>query len=485
MKKGFKRNRGITLIALIITIIVMLILVAVSVNILIKSNLIGTAEKATNKYKTASEEESEGVITINGKTYSSIDEYMKDLNSKIELNYKIEDGFIIVTAQYKGEQPTDEEYETYMKEQLKGKKEEEKKKILLDSVNFNREMNGQQTYKDLDELFAVKSWEDFVRESGNGDVDQALINSGIYPQDWWLIITLPDGTTKVSPNPPTEPFEVRYAIKQTGAYEFKAEVFGDENSRKITIKDEKEITIVEGKVDDWDYVEEDDGTITIKKYLNTDPTIDTVIIPNYIEGKPVKKVTGAETYYSTWHIRHTSIWNEEICSKEDTNTGWAASIGFYSFENTTVHKVIISKGIEEIDGYAFILSTGLTEVELPDTIQTIGKQAFSDCTNLREISIPGNVTNMGEEAFSHCTNLTEISIPSSVTSIGNNAFTSCTSLTEITIPSSVTTMGEHVFYCIPSITVHVPWKEGEKPDGWNKDWASTAPDCTITIDYAK
>ena len=58
-----KKSNGITLIALIITIIVMLILVAVSVNILIKSNLIGTAEKTVNKYKTASEEENSGVIT--------------------------------------------------------------------------------------------------------------------------------------------------------------------------------------------------------------------------------------------------------------------------------------------------------------------------------------------------------------------------------------------------------------------------------------
>ena len=39
------KNEGITLIALIITIVAMLILVAVSVNVIIKSNLIGTAEK--------------------------------------------------------------------------------------------------------------------------------------------------------------------------------------------------------------------------------------------------------------------------------------------------------------------------------------------------------------------------------------------------------------------------------------------------------
>ena len=73
-----RKNKGITLIALIITIIVMLILVAVSVNILIKSNLIGTAEKAVDKYKTASEEESNGgKITIGGKEYDSIDDYFK------------------------------------------------------------------------------------------------------------------------------------------------------------------------------------------------------------------------------------------------------------------------------------------------------------------------------------------------------------------------------------------------------------------------
>ena len=73
-----KRNKGITLVALIITIVVMLILVAVSVNVLIKSNLIGTAEKTVGKYKTASEEEAKGgTITIEGKEYDSIEDYLK------------------------------------------------------------------------------------------------------------------------------------------------------------------------------------------------------------------------------------------------------------------------------------------------------------------------------------------------------------------------------------------------------------------------
>ena len=71
------RNKGITLIALIITIVVMLILVAVSVNVIIKSNLIGTAEKAVDKYnKVAEEEGNNGAIEIDGKKYNSIEEYM-------------------------------------------------------------------------------------------------------------------------------------------------------------------------------------------------------------------------------------------------------------------------------------------------------------------------------------------------------------------------------------------------------------------------
>ena len=79
------KNEGITLVALIITIVVMLILVAVSVNVIIKSNLIGTAEKTVNKYnKVAEEEGNSGVIEIDGKKYNSIEDYMKEKEGEKE-----------------------------------------------------------------------------------------------------------------------------------------------------------------------------------------------------------------------------------------------------------------------------------------------------------------------------------------------------------------------------------------------------------------
>ena len=53
-----KNQKGITLVALIITIIVMLILVAVSVAVVINSNLIRTAEETGEKYKQEAANES-------------------------------------------------------------------------------------------------------------------------------------------------------------------------------------------------------------------------------------------------------------------------------------------------------------------------------------------------------------------------------------------------------------------------------------------
>ena len=72
------KEKGITLIALIITIIVMLILVGVVVTVVIQSNLLGTAKTAGDKYKTAYEDESNmSEVTINGEKYASIEDYIE------------------------------------------------------------------------------------------------------------------------------------------------------------------------------------------------------------------------------------------------------------------------------------------------------------------------------------------------------------------------------------------------------------------------
>ena len=82
-----KKNRGITLIALIITIIVMLILVAVSISVALNTGLFKSASDATKNWKTAQEEESNMPIEIGGKKYNSIEEYLNG-GIKEEHNWK-------------------------------------------------------------------------------------------------------------------------------------------------------------------------------------------------------------------------------------------------------------------------------------------------------------------------------------------------------------------------------------------------------------
>lgn len=93
-------------------------------------------------------------------------------------------------------------------------------------------------------------------------------------------------------------------------------------------------------------------------------------------------------------------------------------------------------------------------VDIPATIDgkpvtSIGELAFQQCSGITSINIPNSVTSIQQGAFSNCSGLSSITIPSSVTSIENTAFWGCSGLTSINIPSSVTSIGVNVFYgCI-------------------------------------
>jgi len=83
LKNLTSSNRGITLIALIITIIVMLILVAVTVSIAVNSGLFGHASNAAKSWNQAQEQEQklangELNFTVGDKTYNSIDSYLTE-----------------------------------------------------------------------------------------------------------------------------------------------------------------------------------------------------------------------------------------------------------------------------------------------------------------------------------------------------------------------------------------------------------------------
>lgn len=71
-----KDQKGITLVALVITIIVMLILVAVSITIALNGGLFDTTKKAAGDTKNAANEErnlADGIVNIDGNRYDMND----------------------------------------------------------------------------------------------------------------------------------------------------------------------------------------------------------------------------------------------------------------------------------------------------------------------------------------------------------------------------------------------------------------------------
>lgn len=164
--------------------------------------------------------------------------------------------------------------------------------------------------------------------------------------------------------------------------------------------------------------------------------------------------------------------------------------GHYSIDNQTIL----------IADSAFSYCTGLTSIEIPNSVKYINSNAFYNCTgvtqlnynanittqftssnapfrymgssegmvviigkdndettisipnylfydnsNVKSVEIKNNVTSIGNCSFFNCKSLTSVDL-GSVQSIGSYAFRSCTGLTSITIPSTTTTIGSYAFY---------------------------------------
>lgn len=73
---------------------------------------------------------------------------------------------------------------------------------------------------------------------------------------------------------------------------------------------------------------------------------------------------------------------------------------------------------------------GIEEVLLPVTLKEIGSQAFLKTSQLKTIEIPENVSTIGQEAFRE-SGITTVKLPNGVTNIASRAFYYCPELTEV------------------------------------------------------
>ena len=138
-------------------------------------------------------------------------------------------------------------------------------------------------------------------------------------------------------------------------------------------------------------------------------------------------------------------------------------------------EITIADGTIGIADNAFYNCSGITSVNIPNSMKSIRKSAFyntgwynnqsdgllyldnwllgykSNISNVYhpmpagKITIADGTIGIADEAFFGCIDLTSVTIPGSVKSINSYAFYGCTCLTSVTIPSSVTSIGEYAF----------------------------------------
>ena len=134
------------------------------------------------------------------------------------------------------------------------------------------------------------------------------------------------------------------------------------------------------------------------------------------------------------------------------------SIGKEAFSGCSgLTSIEIPNSVTTIEGNAFADCSGLTSIEIPNSVTSIDYGMFHGCSGLTSIEIPNSVTTIGGSMFWGCSGLTSIEIPNSVTSIGRYAFFGCSGLTSIEIPNSVTTIGDNMFNgCSGLTSIEIP-----------------------------
>jgi len=132
-------------------------------------------------------------------------------------------------------------------------------------------------------------------------------------------------------------------------------------------------------------------------------------------------------------------------------------------EQTTLTKVILPEGVNELRGNTFYGCTNLETVILPDSLENIPTLTFADCVSLKSINLPKNIKNIERMAFSGCKNLTSIKLPPSVESVESDAFFQCERLETITCYENTKIRGTDFRDCVNLNSIIVlDSKTGEK-----------------------
>lgn len=141
-----------------------------------------------------------------------------------------------------------------------------------------------------------------------------------------------------------------------------------------------------------------------------------------------------------------------------------------------ITNIVLPNSITQI-GY-FRECIDLQNINIPENVTLFSSYGFAGCSKLSAINIPEGVTELPNSLFSGCSNLKTIIIPAAVQKIGNRTFQFCTGLTNVTFRGKPQIIDGACFYNTSEtkFTINVPWSEGEVA---NAPWTANS----ATINY--
>lgn len=114
-----------------------------------------------------------------------------------------------------------------------------------------------------------------------------------------------------------------------------------------------------------------------------------------------------------------------------------------------------TENLSSIKAAAFMGTTMLREISLPDSIRTIEQCAFYN-SGIKNIHLPEDLRQIGNGAFGS-SGIKSIIVPDRVTKLGRGVFNRCYELTDVTLPESITTIPRYAFIdCCKLKTVNAP-----------------------------
>lgn len=387
--RSLKKSKGITLIALVVTVVVLIIIASISIATLIGDN--STIENATEaKIWSELSEVDEAYNLYLVQQAGASEDGTVDRNALTNVLTKVSvntgggtDSYIYVINNL---------------DEIKMSDSEAGRGTIQTTIN---------DFTDLNDVYIVDKNDNVayvLKDKIYGDIELAQ-DEGVVDDSFWIV----EDNTIVGINPiqPDDDDKVGYYYNASGekilSYE-NITIPAEVNGEKITKFDTKD--------------------------LNNASNLNSVIVSEGIE------VIGYLAFKDCYNMKSITLPNslKRISSRAFKNCSSLTSI-------TIPENVTISGGAE------FQNCTSLTNLTIPSSVTLIdygpdqiynGGYTFAGCTSLTNLILPSNTTYINRTEYQGCTSLKSITIPKNVTYINASAFSSCSNLTEIIIEKGST-----------------------------------------------